>query len=442
MRIEPTIAAFTLCGGAGVAAWLWFRRRRQHQALLVDDCQAAFPTAQWVCAMRANDAASAKPKIGSNIEGAGPDTLAATLSGNAGKKILDASVEFYKATHEQMSSGLVERTLTFDGQWMAALDEGVDQFVILAAGLDARAWRLPRMNKAIRVFEVDVPRAHAYKAERLACLDAPLACTRVAVEADLSDPRWVERLCAAGFDPAQRSFFLVEGLLMYLPPGAPEALLSSVARLMSSGSTLAGDAFVNMLAMTDQRFVRSLGTKWTSDFSSQSAITALLAARGLVAATVRGVGAPRASEEEAADAEAFALASAKKLQAVMLALRMWPAGARAMTVPRLLRGGEDGVRTFAAQVAEDRFDVHGLAAIGTATRARIVELVLTTPLPTPQHGTTAFGAALLAEAKQVADDTAGESSLRRWWSICVFAVGMMRRKVTGATHVTFAARKA
>ena len=59
--------------------------------------------------------------------------------------------------------GLVERTRWLDARWMAALDGGVRQFVILGAGLDARAWRLPRLSATCRVFELDVPAAIAYK---------------------------------------------------------------------------------------------------------------------------------------------------------------------------------------------------------------------------------------------------------------------------------------
>merc|ERR1719171_1830175 len=132
--------------------------------------------------MRAADAASAAPKIGRNV-GAGPDTLAATLAGEAGMKILDASAKKYSTSRQAISAALVDRTQTFDEKWVAALDAGVKQFVILAAGLDARAWRLPRMDKSVAVYEVDVPEAMRYKAERIAQLSMyELACKRVVVE--------------------------------------------------------------------------------------------------------------------------------------------------------------------------------------------------------------------------------------------------------------------
>ena len=131
----------------------------------------------------------------------------------------------FDSTLEAASISLQERTVYMDGKWMAAHGRGCRQFVILAAGLDARAWRLP-LDAGCTVYEVDVPAAHAYKAALVPAVagvypDGP-ACRRVCVEADLSQAAWPALLTAAGFDPAQQSFFLIEGLLMYLPAGAPQ----------------------------------------------------------------------------------------------------------------------------------------------------------------------------------------------------------------------------
>ena len=106
--------------------------------------------------MRAVDAASASPKIGSNI-GAGPDVLAATLAGDPGMEILDASVAALKSTRRAASHAVANRLMAFGARWVAAFDGGCRQFVILAAGLDARAWRMPRPDASAQVFE---PRDH------------------------------------------------------------------------------------------------------------------------------------------------------------------------------------------------------------------------------------------------------------------------------------------
>jgi methyltransferase (TIGR00027 family) len=238
-----------------------YRRKQAQARQAVKDCQAAFPTAQWVAAYRAMDAKSASPRIGTNI-GAGPDVAAEKLAGELGF-----------AFAEEVGNnpdGLVHRTMFFDNKIMKMLDAGCKQLVILAAGLDARAWRLPRLDKSIRIFEVDVPRAMAYKAEKVAELGLELSCTRTVVEADLSEATWTHDLVAAGFQPHQTSFFLIEGLLMYLPPCAPEALFRSVSSLMSPGSKIAGDTFVNFLTfMPSNSVLEKYGTKWTFEFGSK-----------------------------------------------------------------------------------------------------------------------------------------------------------------------------
>lgn len=442
MESNVTAVAITTIATVAIAAVVWHRKRGREREL-IEDYQAAFPTAQWVCAMRATDAASASPKIGSNV-GAGPDTLAATLAGEAGMAILDAGAKKYKATPELMSMSLVARTLSFDATWVTALNEGCKQFVILGVGLDARAWRMPLMDKSVKVFEVDVPNCHRYKAERLDTLDEapPLACTRVVVEADLSEPGWVDMLQGAGFEPSQPSFFLMEGLLMYLPPGAAEKLLRATAGLMSTGSTLTGDTFVNILSVVDQSFVQSLGTQWTFDFPTRDAIRTLLTTIGMSSCTIEGVDeVPQASGEVGYVAE-----KARRMQQVALSLATWPAGAKALMVPKLLSSGEEGVRQLMAQLVNDKMNFHGLANVDVATKSTIVDLAIATPLMEAQHGSTRFGEALLAEAHEVMKGADMQCSrLRQWCSACAFMFEMvrqhMRGKTGGMTYVIYVARK-
>jgi methyltransferase (TIGR00027 family) len=204
------------------------------------DPEAAFPTAQWAAAMRACDACSAAPQIGANV-GGGPDLAAQHLAGETGALMLDAIASPLGLRPEDTIFGLVERTRWLDARWMAALDGGVRQFVLLGAGLDARAWRLPRLSASVRVFELDVPAAIAYKEAAVARLALPCRCTRTAVAADLSEAAcWPVALLESGFDPAAPSLFLLEGLLQYLPPHAPHALLRAVAGLMAPGSAVVG----------------------------------------------------------------------------------------------------------------------------------------------------------------------------------------------------------
>jgi len=260
-----------------------------------------------------------------------------------------------------------------------------------------------------------VRRAIDYKNGRLQeAPDTKLSCDRIAVAADLSDPSWSRSLQAAGFDPAARSFFLIEGLLMYLPKGAPEALLRDVAALMSPDSVVTGDTFVNCLAFTDQSFVRSLGTKWTFDFYNDDAIEKLLVSHGLEGITIESVGnsVSAGKKQEPAD-EDFAATKAKALQTVLLSLASWPAAFLDPTLPRIC-AGDAGVRGLVQEVVEDKMNFHGLSTVAPEKKAEIVGLIMQTPLPQAFHDTLDFSAAMQAEAKELMRTRPVQPMLQRW----------------------------
>ena len=116
----------------------------------------------------------------------------------------------------------------------------IDQFVILGAGFDTRAFRVPRPGK-IRCFEVDTPRTQATKRQLLH--QVGIDATGVAfVAADFADEGWLARLVAAGFDPRRPAVYLWEGVTMYLDRPAVERTLSTVAGA-AAGSVLVFDYF-------------------------------------------------------------------------------------------------------------------------------------------------------------------------------------------------------
>lgn len=123
------------------------------------------------------------------------------------------------------------RTRFYDDYLLSA---GCAQVVVLAAGLDARAFRLA-WPPGVRLFEVDLPEVLAFKNEVLAGAGAVPSCERVVVPADLRDD-WADALQAAGFDPGVPTAWLVEGLLIYLSRESAEELLSTVTELSAPGS--------------------------------------------------------------------------------------------------------------------------------------------------------------------------------------------------------------
>ncbi len=118
------------------------------------------------------------------------------------------------------------RTHFFDAYFAEAAAAGIRQVVILAAGLDSRAYRLD-WPAGVTVYELDLPKVLAYKAETLAGHGAAPAADRRPVPVDLRHD-WPQALRDNGFDESQPTAFLAEGLLPFLPAAAQEALFASI----------------------------------------------------------------------------------------------------------------------------------------------------------------------------------------------------------------------
>jgi len=114
-------------------------------------------------------------------------------------------------------SYLGSRTKWFD-DFITASGVDVMQAVILAAGLDVRAWRLP-WKPGSAIYEIDQPAVLAFKTETLRSHDAEPACRYIPIGHDLRQD-WPKALCNNGFDPHQPTAWLAEGLLPYLPATA------------------------------------------------------------------------------------------------------------------------------------------------------------------------------------------------------------------------------
>jgi methyltransferase (TIGR00027 family) len=133
------------------------------------------------------------------------------------------------------------RTHFFDGYFADAVGAGIRQVVILAAGLDSRAYRLD-WPTGTTVYEIDLPKVLDYKAETLAGHGAEPIANRRAVPVDLRHD-WPQALRDAGFDATQPTAWLAEGLLPFLPAAAQEAMFASIDTLSGSGSRVAVEIF-------------------------------------------------------------------------------------------------------------------------------------------------------------------------------------------------------
>ncbi|AFU03052.1 methyltransferase, putative, family protein [Nocardia brasiliensis ATCC 700358] len=132
---------------------------------------------------------------------------------------------------------LEARTKYFDDYFAAATAAGVRQVVILAAGLDARAYRLPWPDGTV-VYELDQPRVLEFKRQTLAAHGDEPRAERREVPVDLRED-WPKALRAKGFDPTAPTAWLAEGLLLYLPAAAVDQLFAHIAQLSAPGSRVA-----------------------------------------------------------------------------------------------------------------------------------------------------------------------------------------------------------
>lgn len=136
--------------------------------------------------------------------------------------------------------GLVDhvslRSATIDAALLDALAIGIDQLVILGAGLDGRAWRLPALRRTT-VFEVDHPSTQAGKQRRVA-ERPPLAAELRFVSVDFERDALSQRLEQAGHDASRPSAWIWEGVTPYLELAAIESSLADVARRSAPRSRL------------------------------------------------------------------------------------------------------------------------------------------------------------------------------------------------------------
>jgi methyltransferase (TIGR00027 family) len=152
---------------------------------------------------------------------------------------------------QRAAEGMAVRTRHFDKLFTDAADAGVRQAVILAAGLDARAYRLPWPD-GTTVYELDQPEVIAFKSETLGGLGARPKAERRAVAVDLRDD-WPRALRDNGFDPTQPTAWIAEGLLIYLPSEAQDLLFDRVDELSAPGSRIATEHIPDVSMFSDER---------------------------------------------------------------------------------------------------------------------------------------------------------------------------------------------
>ena len=135
----------------------------------------------------------------------------------------------------------IVRTKHIDATLGRAIEAGLEQLVILGAGYDSRPYRFRDQLKGVRVFEVDLPGTQARKEQRLAKLFGTLPDWVTFVPIDFNTQRLDILLPESGYDPRRKTFFIWEGVCMYISPEAVDEALSFVSHHSGPGSSIVFD---------------------------------------------------------------------------------------------------------------------------------------------------------------------------------------------------------
>ena len=166
------------------------------------------------------------------------DPLARPLAGDEGMYMLQLT-EKANSQPDITAAFLAVRTRFFDDMAIEAAARGIRQVVMIAAGMDTRAYRLP-WPEGTRLYELDQKELLGLKEEILQRERAEPRCKRIAIGVDLNDP-WTGALKAAGFDATAPAVWIVEGLLYYLDEVQVPRLFEQIGQCAAPGSMLGAD---------------------------------------------------------------------------------------------------------------------------------------------------------------------------------------------------------
>jgi methyltransferase (TIGR00027 family) len=195
------------------------------------------------------------------VRAVGVDFFTRLVTGELRPEDLDSDSE--SVGMQRMTDNMAVRTKFFDEFFLSATGAGIHQAVILASGLDSRAYRLA-WPAGTTVYEIDQPDVIEFKTRTLADLGAEPTATRRTVAMDLRYD-WPSALIEEGFDPNQPTAWSAEGLLGYLPPAAQDRLLDTITELSAPGSRVAVESVPNIDASDHEKAIermRQASERW------------------------------------------------------------------------------------------------------------------------------------------------------------------------------------
>jgi methyltransferase (TIGR00027 family) len=191
------------------------------------------------------------------------DPLAAALAGESGFRLME---RWRLPGMPRENPTIGPRTRFYDDLVSDAVADGVTQIVLVAAGMDTRAFRLP-LPAGVRLFELDLPELLEEKQEILDREGAEPRCRRIVVPVNLIHDDWPQALSTAGYSRAAPVVFIAEGLSWYLSEEENARLLERLASLSVPGCRLgfdivSRDTLENPAEAAFFTFTASLGIRW------------------------------------------------------------------------------------------------------------------------------------------------------------------------------------
>jgi methyltransferase (TIGR00027 family) len=168
-----------------------------------------------------------------------PETLAFARE-NPDK--VKAMRENYERLWPGLGNSIRARVRYFDDFVKASLESGIEQLVILGAGYDTRAHRIGGLEK-IRIFEVDHPVTQGVKVKKIEKIFGHLPEHVIYVPVDLESEDLGQKLLESGYNRTKKTLFLMEGLVMYIPPSAVDRILSFIVGNSGKGSAIIFDYY-------------------------------------------------------------------------------------------------------------------------------------------------------------------------------------------------------
>lgn len=151
--------------------------------------------------------------------------------------------EYYERLFPGLANSIRARVRYFDDFVKNSIDKGLEQLVILGAGYDTRAYRIEGLKGKVKVFEVDQPDTQHVKIDKVKEIFGVLPDHVIYVPVDFETDDFDERLVEQGYDRSQKTLFVLEGLIMYIPLEAVDETLSFIAKNSGKDSAILFDYY-------------------------------------------------------------------------------------------------------------------------------------------------------------------------------------------------------